>query len=426
MAAQVRLLIELANAQAAAAAAAPAVVPPPIPANVTVTLYPGAATATPLNYELAADWKIFKGAVAPLLVQFDMTSDHLQSFLQKVKMRAQIYNWGPILTTPDDDGIDRNLINQYGILTLANCVAKAITIAHPITRATQDSIMMSIFLQDSLTDEARNLIMASPEAFTVGGHPSGPCLLKVIIGKATIDTYATIDVLRKAVSKLDEKMVELNSDIKAFNLYVTQLKNSLVARGQSVPELQMHLFEGYAKTADEDFVRYMRNKRDDHEDGSHRLSIEALMLLAINKYDLKVQNKTWSVADTKDTRIIALEAAIQKITENKGSLPKAKNATTYSADDKRFAWKLVPPKAGDKQNKMWNKKKYFWCPTHNAWTLHTPESCNLNAKPEQAKKTVTEPTPPSPAASTLDKQKLFLSQALQAISEIQEGSDDES
>ena len=293
-----------------------------------------------------------------------------------------------------------------------------------MTRATQDSIMMAVFLQDSLTDEARNLIMASPEAFTILGQPSGPCLLKVIIGKATIDTYATIDVLRKLVSKLDEKMVELNSDVKAFNLYVTQLKNALVARGQSVPELQMHLFEGYAKTADEDFVRYMQNKRDDHEDGRNRLSIEALMALAINKYDLKVQNKTWSVADTKDTRIIALEAAIKHITEARS--PKAKSATT-SELDKKFAWKLIPPSANDKHTKNFNKKKYFWCHHHNAWTLHTPESCNLpskNKSTDTSSKPTVDPVPPSPASSTYDKQKLFLSQALQAITEMQEDGSD--
>ena len=127
-----------------------------------------------------------------------------------------------------------------------------------------------------------------------------------------------------------------------------------VARGQSLADLQMHLFEGYAKTAVEDFVRYMQNKRDYHKDGSHPLSIEALTSLAINKCALKVQSNTWSVAGTKDTRIIALEAAIKKLTDGKKQ-PRVQNATTNATSDIKYAWKLIPPAAGDNYVKSWNK-----------------------------------------------------------------------
>ena len=120
--------------------------------------------------------------------------------------------------------------------------------------------------------------------------------------------------------------------------------------------MMMNVFKGYAKTADEDFVRYIQNKRDDHEDGSHRLTLEALMALAINRFDLKVQNKTWSVADKKDTRIIALEAAMEasnatiaKMVEQSTNRPKSTNPLPH--DDKRFAWKLIPPGTTDKHTK---------------------------------------------------------------------------
>ena len=80
-------------------------------------------------------------------------------------------------------------------------------------------------------------------------------------------------------------MVKLNSDIKLFNLYVVQLPNTLTARGQEILEMMMNVFKGYPGTADEDFVRYIQNKRDDHKDGSHRLKLKTLMFLAINRYN---------------------------------------------------------------------------------------------------------------------------------------------
>jgi hypothetical protein len=74
---------------------------------------------------------------------------------------------------------------------------------------------------------------------------SGACFLKAIIGKAVLDTMASVNTLRSAIRNLDKKLIELQSNIKQFNHYVAQQRTGLTARGEAVPELLMSLFEAY-------------------------------------------------------------------------------------------------------------------------------------------------------------------------------------
>ena len=54
---------------------------------------------------------------------------------------------------------------------------------------------------------------------------------------------------------------------------------------------------------------------------------------------------------------------------------KGKGKGNGKNDDKKWAWKTVPPKNGE-TTKKFGGKQYHWCPKHVAWCLHTPEQCN--------------------------------------------------
>jgi hypothetical protein len=207
----------------------------------------------------------------------------------------------------------RNLIEAYGAMSLAECRAHAASYIGNPDRTAQDSGMMFMFLQASLTDASNSIILINPADYTVNNEPSGPCFIKVIIGKATANTIATVNVLRQSISNLVPNMAELNSNIKLFKNQVTYLKNMLTSRMEQVPELMMNIFKRYASATDDNFVRYIQNKRDAYEDGA-TMSVEQLMSAALNKYELKMEDKSWSVTDKKDDRIIALEAELLKST----------------------------------------------------------------------------------------------------------------
>jgi hypothetical protein len=123
--------------------------------------------------------------------------------------------------------------------------------------------------------------------------------------------------LRRAVGNLSRKMVEIQSDICAFNLYVTGLKNALLARGHVVEdELLLNLFDAYTVVTDQDFVRYIQYKQDAYDDGA-TITVDQLMICAHTKYDTKVEKKTWNAIDNQGERIIALEAELAKAKQNK-------------------------------------------------------------------------------------------------------------
>jgi hypothetical protein len=161
--------------------------------------------------------------------------------------------------------VSHNLVKAYGRITLAQCKANALTYISGNGRNVQDSNMLYQFLSDSLTEDAKNVVQADDSVylFIINGeeYPSGTCLLKTIIGKSTVDTAATVHVLRESVANLSTKMVELSSNVTAFNLHVTQIHNSLLARGEQVPELLYNLFRAYKVCSDSTFAQYIEMKQ---------------------------------------------------------------------------------------------------------------------------------------------------------------------
>jgi hypothetical protein len=225
-----RAITTLANAQAAAASAAAAAAAPIGPPAVAVPapvfeLWPGLANNLFLDYNTSEGRKIYNTAIAAMPTQYDLSSDGLQTFLAKVAARAREINWDDIMFVPDSGvpPVARSLIDSYGAVTLAECQAHAASFVLTQTRKAQDSGMMFMFLQQSLKDEANSLILSSPAEYMVNDQPSGPCFLKVIIGKASVDTISTVNVLRDSISNLVVKMAEFNSKIKLFNNHVTYL-----------------------------------------------------------------------------------------------------------------------------------------------------------------------------------------------------------
>lgn len=218
--------------------------------------------------------------------------------------------------------------------------------------------------------------------------PSGPCFLKIIIGKASIDTKAKVLLLRETISNLHVKMNEYGGDVRKFNIYVENVRDALAGRGQTVDELTTHLFKAYEQVSDEQFLMYIRTKRDKYDEEGD-ISADELMRLAQSKYDLikhRAEAAALSHPDPKD-KIIALEAQLLAL---KASSPPRGPAGKQSKKAGRdpFAWKKVKPKDGDSKIKTVGGKQYHWCDKHKAWTVHSPSECRLNDNDDSAEQLV--------------------------------------
>jgi hypothetical protein len=83
---------------------------------------------------------------------------------------------------------------------------------------------------------------------------------------------------------------------------------------------------------------------------------------------------------TDKERIIALETTISEL---KAAKPANKARTGPKGPNKKWAWKLEPPKMGLPHTIQKATEKgmetYHWCPKHQKWCIHTPAECKLTA-----------------------------------------------
>lgn len=215
---------------ALAAAAGPA----PVVARPFARL-PGMQNNLPLDYKKPEDYKVFLKSSEGFVEKFDLKDDKLGMFLAKIKDRADIYNWNAILSVPDDTAVVRNLISNFGQLSLANCRAHVLSFVNLQGRNAQNDVMLYFLLVNTMTESARTSTMKPESDYTnvVGTEEvhSGIMLLKVIIGKSTVDTKAKVLLLRQEVASLSYKMMDLKGDVVEFNLYAQRKRDELLSRG---------------------------------------------------------------------------------------------------------------------------------------------------------------------------------------------------
>lgn len=383
--------------QPAAVAAQPAVAAqvPAAPAVVHFALTPARVSNAVIDYDTESGRKQFKAATAALQEKFNLDSSELQLFLQMLSDRVYEQDWTDVILVPIDGDVTnlKNLTTHYGEVPLADVRAHALSYVMGVNRAAQDSMQLYTCLMSSLTKEALNRVRLKRDEYTIvsplGSMVSGSCLLKVIIGVSHIDTMATVSQLRTRLSSLDTYMVAIQSDIDKFNLYVNTCLESLHARGESTQDLMVNLFKGYSKASDKAFKDYISKKEDFYEEGG-AITTDDLMMFALTKFQTLTDKGLWNTPDEADEKIIALEAEVSRL-KKRGAPPaakkqaspggaKSKDAASTSSKSKaekksKPAWMLVAPSGSEPHVKSVTGKEYYWCPKHNAWGRHTPQSC---------------------------------------------------
>ena len=119
----------------------------------------------------------------------------------------------------------------------------------------QDTHMLYLCLQASLSDAGRAKVDVCMSEFHIGDEPSGPMLLKIIIGESHIDTNATTNLIRTELSSLDEYIHTVGDDTIKLNNYVKALVEKLHSRGQTTTDSLTNLFKGCAECSDKAFVQ---------------------------------------------------------------------------------------------------------------------------------------------------------------------------
>jgi hypothetical protein len=260
----------------------------------------------------------------------------------------------------------------------------------------QDSFMACQCLLSSLSINFLRIITAESTHYHLpaivaanGPIPSGPLLLKIIIFKAHVDSRATMTFIHTLLTELDDKMIDLNSDIKAFNFFVQAQVKSLAARGETSSDLLVNLFKGYKVADDSEFQDFIRRKENEYKEG-HDAGVNNLMTDSVAKYRARILSKKWSAPTKEQGQILALTTQVEQLkTKSKSKIkqPSAASATTTSTkkapkhnQSPEWAWKNVTPKDGELTTKDFKGKHYHLaCKFHpDRWVCHTTEDCSKN------------------------------------------------
>jgi hypothetical protein len=155
----------------------------------------------------------------------------------------------------------------------------------------------------------------------------------------------------------------------------------------------INLFKGYQNARDREFVHYIKQKRDNYDDGAD-MQPETLMTLALNKYEMISKMDQWNAKTQEQEQIVALTAELGKIKDDNLRLARSikSKATRKSKQDKTGGTGKGSNKGKSKNNsKRTNSGKWEWKnhvpsgndPKHKKFKLLVPDTQSLDESPSR-------------------------------------------
>ena len=128
--------------------------------------------------------------------------------------------------------------------------------------------------------------------------------------------------MRTHLTELVKCMELVNCDISKFNQYVRLNHEGLHARGESCPDLMIHLFRTYQSVTDNQFMTYINLKKIAYDDEAS-ISPEQLMSLALGQYTITNNSGKWNAKTPEGGQDVALSARFEKLKDANLKLSKA-------------------------------------------------------------------------------------------------------
>jgi hypothetical protein len=355
-------------------------------------------TATFLDLSTSGGMKHFKGGSEDLNAQaFDFKDDtDLQVFLDLLLTKSQGWGWSYIFTIPVLDvatGTTRNwnLLSHHGMIPMPSVRTHVLSYYAAPSKLAQDSFMSCQCLLNSLSLDFLKTITSESVTYHVpallasnGAVPAGALLLKLITSNAHVDSRATVTFIRHSLRKLDAKMIQPDSNVVEFNLYVKAQVLSLAQRGETTTDLLVNLFEGCKAADDVEFKDLLKRKENECNEGKD-ITVPNLMADMVAKHRSRVLHKEWSAPTKEQEQILALSAQVQQLKSVQKATKQPKPAGVVpkkAKKDNKWAWKDVLPKAGEATTKDFEGEQYHVnCPFHkDKWVCHTVDECSKNPR----------------------------------------------
>jgi hypothetical protein len=375
-----------------------------------VPLSPADRDNAVLDFTDKADIKKYENAIAKLNNRFDGRSENMTVFKSDLMYRATYSGWNnglansDIITIPTlaDQNVTHNLITEYSQLSEADIRAWATAaVVGRNTRKAQNNAHMFTCIYNSLTAKMINRMSLESSKHHVGVTPVAALFYKQLMGDSTVDTTATISLTRQQLATLDTKMIDLNSNIREFNIYVQELRSRLIQYGATSEDVLVNLFRGYKAARDNNFLKYINHIEQSYHYGDTAITADQLMSKALTIYQVELDKGSWGELSEGQQMIVALQSEIKGLKDfnlkidtgkkrgkgkdkgkSQGNSSKKDNkndSNSKSTSKESYEWKEKAPKSGAPHTKKQDGKTYHWCPHHRngkgKWVLHTISEC---------------------------------------------------
>ncbi len=196
---------------------------------------------------------------------------------------------------------------------------------------------------------------------------------------ATIDSVATTQALNDNLHVLGTFASTVTGNIDKINSEFDKNYSLIIARGATVNNPIKILFLAYQVVPCYHFKSYINRMHEDYLDGKLATLIhESLVRMAKSKFNYLCTKGTWGAKSSVNDKIIAMTTAFDTLKgqlklspqlataggKNNGKPKKGqktktkKNMSDCLKQKKDEAWKKVPPKEGEKKEKVHNKCTY--------------------------------------------------------------------
>jgi hypothetical protein len=175
-----------------------------------------------------------------------------------------------------------------------------------------------MMLQNSLTEQAYQMVTRNPKAYMVNGEKSGLLLLKAILDQSAIDSSIDPDVVRKELAHAYLMFRELKYDVRAFHDWVQRKLNALKQTGHASTDVATHLLTAYKTSNDPQLRLYIDRLEDISRDSGTYLQERDLMNKVKMKFDsLETARKLEAIAK-RDDDVVALKAPLEELKKRRG------------------------------------------------------------------------------------------------------------
>jgi len=349
-----------------------------------IAMTPARTSRDPIDYSSKTGSSLYDRATKSLFVNpkdvYDLKSEGLMNFLDSINRRGRECGWD-LFSINNTAGDVKNLLTEYGDLTIENVLAHAIAVLStaPITRSAQEEAQLFACINNSLTQGAIDVLNLRQDKFHIQtpavDEYSGTCFLRVIIAEAQVDTRATTNLLLgQLTSGLPDIMAKEGGNVKAFNMQVLSIVRRVKRRGTDPGSILPQLLRVYMSVDDKDgkFARYIENLNNNYIDGTINLDDTVLMTKAEAKYEELVEDDAFEIVNKKDDTIMALQTQVEALSTELTTKKKSNNGGGSSdggTAKKVPDWMKKAPKSGEPKSKTKDGKTYHWC---NGYGTHKP------------------------------------------------------